>query len=380
MTKRVWDMKRKRKIAINATSVGEKPTGLGMYTYEILAELLKADHDFVVFASSNQLKKQYGDTVIPASPRTSPALGSKGHLARYLWEQTVLPIKLRRYKVSLLYSTVPEGILNPFSKQKQIMTIHDIIPARYPELSPKMKYHFYYDLPILLQNAHRVVCVSENTKKDVVNYYGVKNKPIYVIREGLNRQRFYPRERGVVRKQYGFEEYLFYVGDMRPYKNLDRSLEAFARLNQRDLRFVVVGKKDPRFYPKLQRKVDQLSLRERVVFMGYVSGEDLPSLYSEAMALVFPSLYEGFGLPPLEAMACGCPVVTSNAASLPEVCGEAAHYVDPHSVDSIAQGIYQVMSDRNLRNTLTHKGLERAKLFSWEKAAKEVLDIFEEIL
>ena len=373
-------MKRNRRIAINATSVGEDPTGLGVYTHEMLAQLLKADYDFVIFASSNQLKRRYGNRVIPVSPRTSPALGSKGHLARYLWEQTVLPLKLWRQKVSLLYSTVPEGILNPLSRQKQIITVLDIIPAKYHRLFPKMKYHFLYDLPILLRNAQRVVCASENTKRDILNFYGIKNKPISVVYPGLNRQRFYPRKRGVVRKQYGFGEYLFYVGDMRPYKNLERSLEAFARLNLKDLRFVVAGKKDPRFYPQLQRKVDQLSLGEKVVFMGYASGEDLPSLYSEAQALVFPSLYEGFGLPPLEAMACGCPVVASNAASLPEVCGEAAHYVDPNNVDSIAGGIYKVVTDQNLRNTLIQRGLERAKLFSWEKAAKRVLDIFEAVL
>jgi glycosyltransferase involved in cell wall biosynthesis len=373
-------MKRNRKIAINATSVGEDPTGLGVYTYEMLVELVKADYDFVIFAGSIELRKQYGNKVIPVSPRTSPALGSKGHLARYLWEQTVLPVKLWRQKASLLYSTVPEGILNPFSRQKQIITVLDIIPAKYHRLFPKMKYHFLYDLPILLRNARRVVCASENTKRDLLSFYGIKNKPISVVYPGLNRQRFYPRERGLVRKRYGFGEYLFYVGDMRPYKNLERSLEAFARLNLKDLRFVIAGKKDPRFYPQLQRKVDQLSLGEKVVFTGYASGEDLPSLYSEARALVFPSLYEGFGLPPLEAMGCGCPVVTSNAASLPEVCGNAAYYIDPFSIESIAEGIYKVISDQNLRSTLIGRGLERAKLFSWEKAAKEVLDIFEEVL
>ncbi|UCB52689.1 MAG: glycosyltransferase family 4 protein, partial [Candidatus Zixiibacteriota bacterium] len=239
---------------------------------------------------------------------------------------------------------------------------------------------FLYDLPILLRNAKKVVCASEHTKRDLLSFYRIKDKPISVVYPGLNRQWFYPRNRGVVRERYGLENYLFYVGDMRPYKNLDRSLEAFAKLNNRDIKFVVAGKKDPRFYPNLERKVDQLALKNRVVFMGYVPGEDLPFLYSEARALVFPSLYEGFGLPPLEAMACGCPVVTSNAASLPEVCGEAAHYVDPESVDSIAQGIHQVVTDQNLRNTLIHKGIKRAQLFSWEKAAKRVLDIFEEVL
>jgi glycosyltransferase involved in cell wall biosynthesis len=243
-----------------------------------------------------------------------------------------------------------------------------------------MRYHFLYDLPILLRNAKRVVCASENTKKDLASFYGIKDKPISVIYPGLNRQRFYPREKGLAKKRYGLGDYLFYVGDMRPYKNLDRCLKAFARLNLPDLRFVVVGKKDPRFYPNLKREVDRLSLKDKVVFMGYVPGDDLPSLYSEAKALIFPSLYEGFGLPPLEAMACGCPVVTSRAASLPEVCGEAAHYVEPESVDSIVEGMHKALTNNDLRRTLVERGLERAKLFSWEKAAKEVLNIFEQML
>jgi glycosyltransferase involved in cell wall biosynthesis len=373
-------MKEKPRIAINATSVGEDPTGLGVYTYEMLVELMKADHDFVIFASSGELKKRYGDRVIPVSPRTSPALGGKGHLARYLWEQTGMPWELWKRKVSLLYSTVPEGILNPLSRRKQIITVLDIIPAKYHRLFPKMRYHFLYDLPILLRNAKWVVCASEHTKRDLVGFYGIKDKPISVIYPGLNRQRFYPREKRPARERYGLGDYLFYVGDMRPYKNLDGCLKAFAELNFPNLRFVVVGKKDPRFYPNLRREVDRLSLKDSVIFMGYVPGEDLPSLYSEAKALIFPSLYEGFGLPPLEAMACGCPVITSRAASLPEVCGNAAYYVDPENVDSIAQGMHKAITDNDLRRALSRRGLERAKLFSWDKAAREVLNIFERVL
>ncbi len=373
-------MKNNRKIAVNATYATQNPTGLGVYTYELLTELLKAEYEFVVYASSNDLKRLYPDKVIRVSPRTSPALGFKGHLARLLWQQTILPIKLWRRKASLLYSTVPEGVINPFFKQKQIITIHDIIPAKYPQLHPKMKYHFHYDLPILLRNAQAVICVSENTKKDVIDFYGIKDKPIGVIYEGYNRQRFYPRVKGVVHKRYGWGKYLLYIGDMRPYKNLERNLEAFARLNRADLKLVIGGGKDPRFYPGLKKKVVELSLKDRVVFLGYVSDKDLPQLYSEAEAFVFPSLYEGFGLPPLEAMACGCPVVASNAASLPEVCGEAAHYVDPYSIESMAEGIFRVLTDENLRDTMIRRGLERVKLFSWQKTAQEVLNVFEEVL
>jgi len=373
-------MEKKTKIAINATFVLENPTGLGVYTYELVRELLKVecDFDFTVYSSSKELKNLYPKSVTLVTPYTSPAWGSKGHLIRMLWQQTILPFKLRMQKTSLLYSTVPEGILS--LHQKQIITVHDILPIKYPESCPRMKYYFYYSLPILLNNSQAIICDSENTKKDIIAYHEIKDKPIYVIYMGFNRQHFYPREKGMVGKKYGVTNYLLYIGDMRPYKNLERNLEAFARLNLRKFKFVIGGKKDPRFYPRIRKKIDELFLKDRVVFLDYVPQHDLPHLYSEAAAFVFPSLYEGFGLPPLEAMACGCPVIVSNAASLPEVCGDAAYYVDPYNVQSISEGIYKVLMDDTLRQDLIEKGLERAKLFSWEKSAKEHLKVFKEVL
>jgi glycosyltransferase involved in cell wall biosynthesis len=294
-------MKGTKKDAINATFGHEKPTGLGVYTHELVLELLKAecDYDFTVYSSSPVLKKMYPEKVTRVSPLTSPALGFTGHLMRVLWQQTMLPVKLRRQNASLLYSTVPEGIL--FSPLKQIITMHDILPMKYPEMYPRMKYHFYYTLPLLLKKSQAVICTSENTKKDVTDYYAIKDKTVYVIYEGVNRQRFYPREKGVS-KAYGLTKYLLYIGDMRPYKNLEKSLEAFARLNLTDHTFVIGGKKDPHFFPGIEKKVDRLFLKGKIIFLGYVPEGDLPHLFQAAAV----SLYEGFGLPPLEAMACGC--------------------------------------------------------------------------
>jgi len=373
-------MERKTKIAINATFVLENPTGLGVYTYELLRELLKleCDFDFTVYTSSPNLKNLHPDRVALISPYTSPGLGFWGHLMRLLWQQLVLPFKVRTEKPSLLYSTVPEGIMS--FREKQVITVHDILPIKYPNSCPKMKYYFYYSLPILLNRSRAVICVSENTKKDIIAYHEMRDKPIYVIYEGFNRQHFYPREKTTVQERYGLTDYLLYIGDMRPYKNLERSLEAFTRLNLRKYKFVIGGKKDPRFYTRIEKKVEELLVKDRIVFLDYVPHQDLPHLYSEAALFVFPSLYEGFGLPPLEAMACGCPVIASNAASVPEVCGDAAYYVDPYDVESIAEGMRKVLTDEALRRNLIEKGLERAKLFSWEKSAKEHLKVFEEVL
>ena len=367
----------RHRIAINGTFSHANPTGLGVHTHELLCELLKipGDKDLLVYSGSRELKALYPEKVSLVNRHTSPALGFKGHILRLLWQQTVLPYKLRKQKADMLYSTVPEGILN--SAIRQVITVHDILPLKYPDIYPRMKYHFYYNLPVLLKNAHAIVCVSENTKKDVISYYGVKDKSIHVIYNGYDNKRFYPREKGAMKKKYGLLRYLLYVGDMRPYKNLERSIEAFAILNPDNTHFVIAGGKDKRFYPSIKNKVDALGLTDRVIFPGYVPQEDLPHLYSDAAMLVFPSLYEGFGLPPLEAMACGCPVLTSRTTSLPEVCGEAAVYVDPYSAGSIAEGMKRMLADDEGRARSARKGLERAKLFSWEKTAKETMRMLE---
>ena len=368
-------------IAINATFMHENPTGLGRYTYEVVKALLEieCDFDFTIYSSSSELKRLFPDKVMSVSSITSPSLGYKGHLMRLLWLQTILPFKLKKQRASLFYSPVAEGILNP--PLKQVITIYDFIHLKFPEMYSQKKYYYYYNytLPIILRNSQAIVCISENTKKDLLSFYGIKDKPIYVIYEGFDKQRFYPRDKGVMYKRYGLKKYLLYIGDLKPYKNLERSLEAFAMLGLKDYIFVIGGRKDPRYYPRIKSKVEELSLQDRVLFLGYVHEEDLPHLYSEAEAFIFPSLYEGFGLPPLEAMACGCPVLTSNVASLPEVCGDAAFYVDPYNTEAIAEGMYKILTDEKLKKELIRKGLERVKLFSWKNAAMQLIKVFEEV-
>ncbi|MGL5835520.1 MAG: glycosyltransferase family 4 protein, partial [Waterburya sp.] len=145
----------------------------------------------------------------------------------------------------------------------------------------------------------------------------------------------------------------------------------------KDYQFVITGKKDDFFYPEIKRQTAKLAAQERIIFLDYVPSAELPKLYSLAQGLVFASLYEGFGLPVLEAMACGCPVITSNVTSMPEVGGDSVLYVDPYDVESIAQGMYQLLTNEELRTNLRHQGLARAKLFSWEKTAQGVRQVWE---
>lgn len=372
----------KDKVFINATSTLENPVGIGVYTKELTAELIRSSSghniDCLAFTSSHELKSSFTDNISLVSRYTSPSLNYRGYVLRLLWLQFIMAYHLLRQKPDIIYSTVPEGMLIPL--EKQIITVHDLLPIRYPELYPRMRYHFSCILPILLRNAKAIICISEHTKNEVINYFGIRDSLIHVIYAGFNGSRFYKRSKGFVLQKYGISnDYLLFIGDMRPYKNLERTLDAIKRLKNRTIQFVIGGKKDSRFYPAVARKVGELHLEDSVVFLDYVHEDDLPYLYSEAKLLIFPSLYEGFGLPPLEAMACGCPVIVSRAASLPEVCGDAAYYVDPLSVDSIALGISTVLDNANIQKTLISKGLEQSKLFSWEKSAQEHLELFKNV-
>lgn len=368
------------KIIINAVYAHDQPTGLGVYTYELVKEILgQSDGEVIAYSASKELKELYPSRVRTTSGFISPQLGFKGHLLRNLWEQTYLPVRTITDGGSLLHSTVPEGpVFSPFLKQ--IITFHDIIPIKFPEYSPKFKYYFYYLIPFLIRASKGIICDSENTKKDIEDYYNIRKKPIFVVHPGIDNKKFTPREKGLSRRKYGLNRYICHVGEMRPYKNLERAIEAFGRLNLKDYEFVLVGNKTSFYHSQLERFIKGLRLEDRVKFLGYVPNKDLPHIYSDAAVLVFPSLYEGFGFPPLEAMSCGCPVIASTAASIPEVCGKAAYYVNPYSISSIEEGLHKVLSDEGLRSRLILNGLERAKLFSWGNAAKKIIDIYEKIL
>lgn len=368
------------KIAINGTYIQEQASGLGVVTQNLIGQLMDADSvsDFRVYSSANDLKTQYGNHVISVDSALNPDRGIQAHIRRLWWYQTSLRWQLKQQPTKLFYSPVNEGML--FPNIPQIITIHDLIPLKYPEVSPKWRYYYLYVLPWLLKQSQRVICVSQHTKQDLIDTYGLNPELVKVVYNGYDRHLFYPQISPEILTKYNLERYLLYVGDLRFYKNLDRCLEAFNRLPFPDCQLAIAGKKDDFFYPQLQAKVANLPAKERIVFLDYVPTADLPYLYSMAQGLVFASLYEGFGLPILEAMACGCPVLAGNATSLPEVGGDSALYVDPYDVDSIREGMELILGNENLRQDLKHKGLQRAKLFSWEQTIENLQQIFIECL
>jgi glycosyltransferase involved in cell wall biosynthesis len=368
------------KIAINGTYLQAQASGLGVMNQNLIAELMKDDleFDFRLYSHADCFKSQYPRQYLAVDPTLSPDRGLSGHIKRLLWYQTGLKQHLKRQQVDLFFSPVQEGIF--FPPVPQIVTVHDLIPLKYPEVSPKWKYYYLYALPFLLKQSQRIICVSEYTKQDLIANYDLDPNSIDVVYNGYDQDLFYPQANPAILEGYNLDKYLLYVGDMRFYKNLSRCLEAFDRLPLQDYQFVITGKKDDFFYPEIKRQTTKLAAQERIIFLDYVPTEDLPSLYSQAQALVFASLYEGFGLPVLEAMACGCPVITSKVTSIPEVGGDSVFYVDPYDVDSIAQGMYQVITNQELSTKLSHQGLTRAKLFSWDKTAEGVVQVLDKCL
>jgi glycosyltransferase involved in cell wall biosynthesis len=336
-------------IALNARFYAHRPTGMQRYALE--------------------LARRLADRIQPVRP-AKPLRGATGHL----WEQLYLPSAVRG---RLLWSPNNTG---PLAISRQVCTIHDLIPLDHPEwFNRRFASWYQWLLPRLAKKVQHIIAISQFTKQRIVERLGVKPDKVTVIPNGVD-ERFSPRtpeEIQAVRRSLGISApaYILCVGSLEPRKNLRRLLQAWASVQRSldaDVELVVAGAKgSSRVFETV--RVDPLPPRVR--FTGYVSDEQLPCLYAGALALVYPSLYEGFGLPPLEAMACGTPVVTSDGTSLAEVAADAAVLVNAEDAHSIAEGIRHVVSSSALREELRGLGLERASRTTWEHTAQHTLQL-----
>jgi glycosyltransferase involved in cell wall biosynthesis len=290
-----------------------------------------------------------------------------------------------RCKLELVHDptgSVPLGLV-PASK---VATIHDVVPYVYPETSTFLdRFTYRAWLPYAVQQLDAAITVSQQSKEDIAKYLHFPEEKILVIPEAANTHYRALREEEIqpaLERASVSRPYILYVGSIEPRKNLVRLLQAYSQLREWSpkWRLVIVGARNFWKSSPVKEAVEQLGLGEWVRFTGYVPEEDLPALYNGADLFVFPSLYEGFGLPVLEAMACGTPVVTSNSSSLPEVAGEAALLVDPYSVDEIAASMRRVLEDPELAAELRARGLERVGQFSWERTARETIAVYEQVL
>ena len=269
-----------------------------------------------------------------------------------------------------------------FLNQPFIVTVHDLARCCFNFDRETISEKILLNLDIrYIKRASHIIAISQSTKSDLTKYLGIPETKISVIYNGVDHSIFKPYEPYQMMPNH--KPYILYVGSERRRKNLDRLFEAFAILRQEfpKLKLVKVGGpgRHIQFRRGLLKKLSSLDITEAVIFVDNISELSLAYSYSSAILLAYPSLYEGFGLPPLEAMACGCPVVTTNTSSLPEVVGEAGIMVNPYDTHSLVQAMRRVLTDDKLRDSMVRKGLEQSKKFCWEKAAEMTLRVYNKV-
>ncbi|MGE5324903.1 MAG: glycosyltransferase family 4 protein, partial [Actinomycetota bacterium] len=361
------------KVAIDVHSIGSQAGGNETFYRQLL-------HGLAQDSSANEY------TLFHTWPQAPSAFTLDD---RFTWKQ-IPQNPLRRICFSLpalLKSSPPDVfhcqyIMPPRVTVKTVVTIHDLAHERYPEFSPRLEGMRMRKLvPWSARRADHIITVSEYSANDLVSLYGVPRNKITVVYQAPS-DRFRPRDKQACKAQlqalYGIDSpFILYVGRVQVRKNLNRVAEAFAgvRKSHPDLKLVIVGKPDLA-YEKLLAKVDELALKDYVHFPGYIDGDRLPLFYNAAEMFVFPSIFEGFGLPVVEAMASGVPTITSRGSCLEEVAGDGALLVDPMSVDSIAHAMTQVLEDEGLCGQLIDRGLRRSAAFSTTEFAGTILDVY----
>jgi glycosyltransferase involved in cell wall biosynthesis len=365
------------RIAFDGTTLRPARTGVGYYTEHLLHHLVKAGADDEIFVISNRPV----DTVLPL-PKRVRVVTSSSRVPRLLWMQTIAPRLLRRLRVDVAHFT--NGMVPLAQPVPTVVTIHDMSLTMFPKYHPTRRVLLNRPLvDVAARRADAIITVSESAKRDIVRLYGSQAERIHVVHEAAAPS-FQPvRDSAIlerVRRRYELaERFILYVGTIEPRKNLPRLIEGFARRRNRGElphQLVCAGP-----YGWLSRDIedliDRLQIEDAVRFTGYVPFDDLAALYSLAEMFVFPSLYEGFGLPVIEAMACGTPVVTGHVAALAEVGGSAVEQVARLDANCLGEAMVRLASDRQRRETLSMLGLERAQMFSWDRAARETLKVYQ---
>lgn len=374
------------RIAIDYTSALNQRAGIGRFTRQLVDALLEQDrrHDYLLL----------GPRRSRFSP--SPAALSQARLARWpltewgmtvLWHRLGLRIPAEAFAGPFDLFHGPDFVLPPMRCRRSILTVHDLSFLVYPEHAvPTLARYLRRVVPPSVARASLVVADSESTRHDLIRHLGAPPDKVAVVWGGVDPS-FRPITDQVtlarVRQRYQAEPpFVLSVGTLEPRKNYGRLLEAFAALRRelsQPIRLLIAGGKGW-LYDDIFRQQRSLGLDEAVAFLGFVPEDDLPALISLAQVFVYPSLYEGFGLPVLEAMACGAPVIAANTSALPEVAQGAALLVDPSDVAALAGAMRRVLEDEGLRQELSERGQERAATFTWERAAAQMLTLYQKVL
>jgi len=350
--------------------------GAGNYIFNLTRAVLAQDvhNDYIVFAKASDL----ADLAITA-PRATPIVSaSDAPLKRIIWEQTQLPLLARTHRLDVLHS--PHYTMPWLAGCRSVVTFHDMIFFLYPAMHITYKKIFFQTMiRVSLRHADLIIADSESTRHDVLRLLHADPAKIVTVPLGVSPLYRPLDDVHTIRQTYRLpERFILFVGVLEPRKNLVTLLRAFRMVRDRGWphSLVIVGRKGW-MYANLFQEVERLNLRDHVIFTGYVPEADLPGLFNAAEFFVYPSVYEGFGLPVLEALACGIPVITSNRSSLPEIVGDAGILIDPNNVDELAAQMSMLAADNDLRIELRRKGLARAQLFSWERTARETIAAYE---
>lgn len=364
-------------------------TGVGLYTYNILKEVknYRDDGDTFYFLgmdyydNSHRMEPYLDDNII---------LKTNGIMHYGIYRRIWHLIPFIHYGAFFGVDADIYHFFNyvapPYVKGKVVITVYDMVYKLFPETMERSNYKkLDRNLKQSCKRADRIITISENSKREIQEYLDVDSSKIDIIYPAVDHGVYTRKDRSGVDKilaKYSIpEDYFLYLGTLEPRKNIETIIESFKIFKDRynsDHTLVIAGKKGW-MYDKIFSMVDRYNLEGDVVFPGYVAEEDKPYLYSGARAFIFPSLYEGFGMPPLESMACGTPVIASNTSSLPEVVGDGGFLVDPHDIEAICDCMYHLAFDDILHRQLSKGGVEYSKTFSWQQSAKELLDIYRNI-
>ena len=346
----------------NGSYLGQKPTGIGV----VARDLVQALEPDLVQMLDPLAGSRPGSWAIPCN--LSPEHGSRGHLRRLIWTQHRLPALMRASGAPLLLSPLPEAPV--LRGVRSVVIAHDLLPLRYPQPTPLLAYHLAY-VPLVLHRAVRVLCNSWATAREVHNRLGVPQQHLEVIRLGFNPGSLRPLE-------CSREPFLLALGRHDPHKNLAGALRGFAQAclaspsTTQPLELRLVGPHDRRYTPRLQVLARELGIAERCRWISWVSDEERLQMLNRCQALLIVSHWEGFGLPALEAMACGAPVIAANAGALPEVVGDSALLVDQRRPETIAAAMLQVLRDPLVQRDAARLGPARAARFRWDTTARQV--------
>lgn len=373
------------KIGINARHLQNIHSGIVIYLLNLILNLKKIDdeNEYTLFFGS---KKNIPQNILNFEFNYDiPKIPADSQLLKILWAHLYLPHAISKHKIDIFHETTFVAPL--FKKCPVVLTIYDLAYLYLPFcFACRQRLYFKSLISQSIRQSDLIIAISENTKKDIINNFSVSPNKIRVIYGGVDeifRPMVDKKEIEKIKKIYKIKkDFVLAVSLISPRKNIIRLIKAFKLLrNQKkiNIQLVIVGR-NGWLYRDVFREAVSSGLEDDIIFCGHIPKKHLLFLYNAASVFAYPSLYEGFGLPILEAMASGCPVVSSNTSSMPEVCGDAALLADPKNVEELSELLYKLFSDESLKNNLIEKGLGRVKEFSWEKTAKETLIAYNEAI